>query len=36
VTLQEGQAAPDFSLPADDGKTVTLAELRGNPVVVYF
>jgi peroxiredoxin Q/BCP len=31
-----GAAAPDFSLPGDDGKTHTLAEHRGHPVVVYF
>ena len=31
-----GQPAPDFSLPADDGTTVTLSGLRGRPVVVYF
>ena len=31
-----GQPAPPFSLPADDGTTVTLAGLRGRPVVLYF
>ncbi|MBI5607524.1 MAG: thioredoxin-dependent thiol peroxidase [Deltaproteobacteria bacterium] len=31
-----GTLAPDFSLPADDGATVTLSALRGRPVVVYF
>lgn len=33
---QVGTLAPDFSLPADDGSTVTLSALRGRPVVVYF
>lgn len=31
-----GSAAPAFSLPADDGSTVTLADLRGKNVVLYF
>jgi len=34
--LSPGDAAPDFSLPADDGSTVSLADLRGTRVVVYF
>lgn len=31
-----GAAAPGFSLPADGGKTVALADFAGNPVVLYF
>ena len=31
-----GDAAPDFTLPVDDGSTVHLAELKGRPVVLYF
>ena len=31
-----GAPAPDFSLPADDGTTVTLASLRGRPAVLFF
>ncbi len=31
-----GTAAPDFSLPADDGTEVSLAALRGKTVVLYF
>lgn len=31
-----GAAAPDFTLPADDGSEVSLAELRGSKVVLYF
>jgi thioredoxin-dependent peroxiredoxin len=32
----EGRPAPEFSLPADDGRTVALSDLRGKPVVLYF
>jgi thioredoxin-dependent peroxiredoxin len=34
--LQEGDPAPDFTLEADDGSTVTLSELRGRRVALYF
>ena len=34
--LQPGDPAPDFTLPADTGETVTLSGLRGRKVVVYF
>jgi len=34
--VAEGQEAPDFNLPDQDGKEVTLSELRGQPVVLYF
>ncbi|PLX39248.1 MAG: thioredoxin-dependent thiol peroxidase [Hyphomicrobiales bacterium] len=36
MALSEGAAAPDFTLPTDGDGSVTLSELRGNPVVVYF
>jgi len=34
--VEEGKAAPDFTLPADDGTKVHLKDLRGKPVVLYF
>jgi peroxiredoxin Q/BCP len=34
--LQPGDTAPDFTLPTDTGETVTLSELRGGRVIVYF
>jgi thioredoxin-dependent peroxiredoxin len=36
MTLEVGDTAPDFTLPDQDGNPVTLSELRGKPVVVYF
>ena len=34
--LKLGSRAPAFSLPSDDGGRVSLKELRGKPVVLYF
>jgi peroxiredoxin Q/BCP len=31
-----GKSAPQFSLPSHDGTTISLKELRGKPVVLYF
>jgi thioredoxin-dependent peroxiredoxin len=34
--VDQGQEAPDFTLPDQEGNAVTLSELRGRPVVLYF
>ena len=34
--LAPGDQAPDFTLPDENGDPVTLSDLRGAPVVVYF
>jgi peroxiredoxin Q/BCP len=34
--IEPGDAAPDFTLPDQHGEPVTLSELRGRPVVLYF
>jgi peroxiredoxin Q/BCP len=34
--IEQGQAAPDFELPDQDGRAVKLSDFRGEPVVVYF
>ena len=34
--LTPGDAAPDFTLPDDTGAQVTLSDLRGKRVIVYF
>jgi peroxiredoxin Q/BCP len=34
--MKEGDKAPAFSLPADDGTTVTLDSLAGRNVVLFF
>ncbi len=36
VELTTGDEAPDFTLPDQDGEPVTLGDLRGAPVVLYF
>ncbi|MFC5713283.1 thioredoxin-dependent thiol peroxidase [Thalassorhabdus alkalitolerans] len=36
MTVKEGQQAPDFSLPASNGETVSLSEFQGKNVVLYF
>jgi peroxiredoxin Q/BCP len=36
MTPTPGQSAPDFALPRDGGGTVSLAELRGRTVVLFF
>lgn len=34
--IEEGTKAPTFTLTADDGSKVKLADLKGSPVVLYF
>jgi peroxiredoxin Q/BCP len=34
--IEEGAEAPDFTLRNQDDEPVTLSELRGRPVVLYF
>jgi peroxiredoxin Q/BCP len=34
--LTQGQPAPDFTLPRDGGAEITLSDLRGAKVVLYF
>lgn len=34
--LEEGTKAPAFTLAADDGTKIKLADLKGRPVVLYF
>jgi peroxiredoxin Q/BCP len=34
--VEEGRPAPDFTLTSDSGEKVTLSDLRGSPIVLYF
>jgi peroxiredoxin Q/BCP len=36
MTVEVGDKAPDFTLPADGGGMVSLTALKGKPVVLYF
>ena len=36
TSLSPGDGAPDFTLPDQNGKSVTLSKLRGKRVVLYF
>lgn len=36
MTVDIGQMAPQFDLPRDGGGSISLADLRGKPVVLYF
>jgi thioredoxin-dependent peroxiredoxin len=36
MALQPGDSAPDFTLPDQDGHSVSLSGLRGKSVVLYF
>ena len=34
--ISEGDLAPDFTLPTDEGKPLRLSALRGRRVVLFF
>jgi thioredoxin-dependent peroxiredoxin len=34
--IEEGTTAPDFTLPDQEGESVSLSDFRGQPVVLYF
>src|SRR5271165_2742763 len=34
--IEQGDNAPDFELPDQDGRLIKLSDFRGQPVVVYF
>ena len=36
MAIEAGMTAPDFALPDGDEKVVSLRELRGKPIVIYF
>ena len=36
MTLQIGDSAPDFTLPNQDGTSISLSSFRGERVVIYF
>lgn len=36
ITVEIGKKAPKFKLPASNGETLSLMELRGGPVVLFF
>ncbi len=36
MSVEQGDAAPAFSMPASSGRTVSLASMKGRPFVLYF
>ena len=36
LKLKEGDAAPAFTVPTNGGHTVSLADFKGRPVILYF
>jgi peroxiredoxin len=36
LSVEEGRPAPDFTLNAESGESVTLSALKGSPVILYF
>src|SRR6202050_2221071 len=36
MSVQEGDTAPDFEMPATGGRTVSLSAMKGKPFILYF
>ena len=36
MTIEEGQAAPDFTLPDETGRPVSLGDFRGRDMILFF
>ena len=36
MSISEGEPAPDFTLPASGGRTVSLGDMKGKPFILYF
>ncbi len=36
MSVNEGDPAPDFAMPASGGRTVRLADYAGKPLLLYF
>ncbi|MFL5252235.1 MAG: redoxin domain-containing protein, partial [Rhodopila sp.] len=36
MSVAEGDPAPDFTLPASGGRTVSLAAMKGKTFILYF
>jgi peroxiredoxin Q/BCP len=36
MSLSDGDTAPDFQMPATGGRTVSLADYKGKPFILYF
>lgn len=36
IALKEGQKAPDFELPGQEGKKVSLLDFKGKKIILYF
>jgi peroxiredoxin Q/BCP len=36
MSLSDGDTAPDFQMPATGGRTVSLADYTGKPLILYF
>jgi len=34
--LQPGDVAPPFTLPSDDGQTISLSDFKGKNILLYF